>query len=71
MSSDYSFELYERLTEILPDPMSTKHTFTVAKDEVTGIFKGTLEADKNDFKYDIQRAVTEVVEEIVAKALDD
>jgi|TARA_Y100000592_G_C5474921_1_gene321729 hypothetical protein len=83
MSSDYSFELYERLTEILPDPMSTKHTFTVAKDEVTGIFKGTLDiqlppiivtkykADKNDFKYDIQRAVTEVVEEIVAKALDD
>lgn len=59
------------------------HLFTVSKDEVTGIWKGTLDielppivvtkykADKSDFKYDIQRAVTEIVEEIVSKVMDD
>lgn len=59
------------------------HQFTTAKDEITGIWKGTLDielppivvtrykADKNDFKYDIQRAVTEVVEEIVSKVMDE
>ena len=53
--------------------------FTVAKDEVTGVYKGTLDiqlppicvtrykADKNDFKYEMQRAVTEVVEAIIEK----
>lgn len=59
------------------------HEFTVAKDEITGIWKGTLDielpqiivtkykADKSDFKYDIQRAVTEIVEEIVSKVMDE
>ena len=61
----------------------TNHEFTASKDEVTGIWKGTLDielppiivtrykADKKDFKYDIQRAVTEVVEEIVSKVMDE
>ena len=49
----------------------------------TGIYKGTLDiqlppicvtrykADKNDFKYEMQRAVTEVVEAIIEKHMDD
>ena len=57
--------------------------FTVAKDEVTGVYKGTRDiqlppicvtrykADRNDFKYEMQRAVTEVVEAILEKHLDD
>lgn len=57
--------------------------YTVAKDEVTGVYKATLDvklppicvtrfkADKNDFKYEMQRAVTEVVEAIIEKYLDD
>ena len=63
--------------------MTSDFQFTVAKDEVTGIYKGTLDiqlppinvtrykADKNDFKYEMQRAVTEVVEAIIEKHLDD
>ena len=50
--------------------MTSDFQFTVAKDEVTGIYKGTLDiqlppicvtrykADKNDFKYEMSRAVT-------------
>ena len=61
----------------------TNHEFTASRDEITGIWKSTLDiqlppiivtrykADKNDFKYDIQRAVTEVVEEIVSKVMDE
>ena len=57
--------------------MTSDFQFTVAKDEVTGIYKGTLDiqlppicvtrykADKNDFKYEMSRAVTEVVEEFM------
>ena len=52
--------------------MTSDFQFTVAKDEITGIYKGTLDiqlppicvtrykADKNDFKYEMSRAVTEV-----------
>ena len=28
-------------------------------------------ADRNDFKYEIRRAVSEIVEEVVEKAIDD
>jgi hypothetical protein len=63
--------------------MTSDFQFTVAKDEITGIYKGTLDiqlppitvtrykADKSDFKYEMQRAVTEVVEAIIEKNLDD
>jgi hypothetical protein len=63
--------------------MTSDFQFTVAKDEVTGIYKGTLDiqlppicvtrykADKNDFKYEMSRAVTEVVEAIIEKNMDD
>ena len=57
--------------------------FTISKDEVTGIYKGTLDiqlppicvtrykADKNDLKYDMSRAVGEVVEAIIEKNIDN
>ena len=60
-----------------------KTNFVVSKDEHFCIYKGTLDillppisvtkykADRNDFKYEMSRAVTEIVEEIVQKALDD
>lgn len=58
-------------------------SYTVSKDEVTGVYKATLDvqlppicvtrykADKNDFKYEMSRAVTEVVEAIIEKNMDD
>ena len=58
-------------------------TFNTEKDPSTGLWVGTAtlnlpeitvsryKADKNDFKYEIQRALTEVVEQIVEKHLDD
>ena len=60
-----------------------KTNFEVSKDEHFCFYKGTLDiqlppisvtkykADRNDFKYEMSRAVTEIVEEIVQKALDD
>ena len=66
-----------------PTQMTSDFQYTVAKDEVTGVYKATLDvqlppicvtrykADKNDFKYEMQRAVTEVVEAIIEKQLDD
>ena len=57
--------------------------YTVSRDEVTGVYKGTLDnqlppicvtrykADKNDFKYEMQRAVTDVVEAIIEKHMED
>ncbi len=63
--------------------MTSDFQFTVAKDEITGIYSGTLDfqvppitvtrymVDKNDFKYEMQRAVTDVVEAIIEKNLDD
>ena len=63
--------------------MTSDFQFTVAKDEVTGIYKGTLDiqlppicvtrykADKNDFKYEMRRAIEEMVGEIVEKVIDE
>jgi hypothetical protein len=57
--------------------------YNVEKDPNLGLYKATLtvglpeitvirhKADRNDFKYDLRRAVSELVEEIVEKHLDD
>ena len=57
--------------------------FTVTKNQELGLYEGTFtvalppitvtryKADRNDFKYEIRRAVSEIVEEIVEKAIDD
>ena len=97
MSSDYEIDLrdelydsslsediYERVKESLPTVTASRNTqYTVARDEVTGIFKGTMDiklptvcvsvykANRDDIKYALNRAVCEVVEEIVTKALED
>lgn len=63
--------------------MTSDFNFTVSKDEVTGIYKGTLDiqlppicvtrykSDKNDFKYEMSRAVTEIVEQIIERRMED
>ena len=57
--------------------------FTTEKDAATGLYKGTLtvklpeltapryKADRNDFKYEMRRAISEIVEEIIEKGIDD
>jgi hypothetical protein len=57
--------------------------FNVEKDTATGLYKGTLtvtlpeltavryKADRNDFKYEMRRAISEIVEEIIEKGIDD
>ena len=57
--------------------------FTVSKNAELGLYEGTFtitlppltvtryKADRNDFKYEIRRAVSEIVEEIVEKAIDE
>ena len=57
--------------------------FDIEKDHELGLYKGTFsiamppievvryKADRNDFKYEIRRAVSEIVEEIVEKVIDD
>ena len=57
--------------------------FDVTKNVDLGLYEGTLtvtlptitvtryKADRNDFKYEMRRAVSEIVEEIVEKAIDD
>ena len=57
--------------------------FNVEKDADTGLYKGTLtvnlpeltatryKADKNDFKYEMRRAVSEIVEELIEKNIDE
>ena len=57
--------------------------FNVGKDTATGLYKGTLtvnlpeltavryKADRNDFKYEMRRAISEIVEEIIEKGIDD
>jgi hypothetical protein len=57
--------------------------FNVEKDTVTGLYKGTLtvslpelsvvryKADRNDFKYEMRRAISEIVEEMIEKGIDD
>ena len=58
-------------------------TFDCTKNEDLGLYEGTLcvklpeisvtryKADRNDFKYELRRAVSEIVEEIIEKNLDD
>jgi hypothetical protein len=58
-------------------------TFDCTKNEDLGLYEGTLcvrlpeisvtryKADRNDFKYEMRRAVSEIVEEIIEKHLDD
>ena len=58
-------------------------TFDCTKNEELGLYEGTLcirlpeisvtryKADRNDFKYEMRRAVSEIVEEIIEKHLDD
>ena len=57
--------------------------YEVTKDESLGLYRGTLtvglpeitverfKADRSDFKYELRRAVSEIVEEIIEKQLDD
>jgi len=57
--------------------------FTCTKNDDLGLYEGTLtvnlpeitvtryKADRNDFKYELRRAVSEIVEEIVEKYIDD
>jgi hypothetical protein len=56
--------------------------FTVEKDQATGLYKGTVvvhlpeltavryKADRNDFKYEMRRAISEIVEEMIEKGID-
>lgn len=57
--------------------------FVVEKDEATNLYKGTItvqlpelsavryKADRNDFKYEMRRAISEIVEEMIEKGIDD
>ena len=57
-------------------------TFDCVKNEELGLYEGTLcvtlppivvtryKADRNDFKYEMRRAVSEIVEEIIEKQLN-
>ena len=57
--------------------------FTCTKNDDLGLYEGTMtvnlpeitvtryKADRNDFKYELRRAVSEIVEEIVEKYIDD
>jgi len=57
--------------------------YDVTKNKDLGLYEATLsvtlptitvtryKADRDDFKYEISRAVTEIVEEIVQKAIDN
>ncbi len=57
--------------------------YNVEKNADLGLYEATLtvdlptikvtrfKADKSDFKYEMRRAVSEIVEEIVEKAIDD
>ena len=58
-------------------------TYKVEKDHDLGLYAATMtvnlpeitvtryKADKNDFKYEMRRAVSEIVEEIIEKQIDD
>jgi len=57
--------------------------FKVEEDAATGLYKGTLtvklpeltatryKADKTDFKHDMRRAISRIVEEIIEKGIDE
>ena len=63
--------------------MMMNSDFTVEKNTELGLYEGTFtislppitvtryKADRNDFKYEMRRAVSEIVEEIVEKVIDD
>ena len=63
--------------------MMTTSDFTVEKNAELGLYEGTLtiqlptisvtryKADRSDFKYEMRRAVSEIVEEIVEKVIDE
>ena len=63
--------------------MTMTSEFTVTKNTELGLYEGTFtvnlppitvtryKADRNDFKYEMRRAVSEIVEEIVEKVIDD
>ena len=58
-------------------------TFDCTKNEDLGLYEGTCcvrlpeisvtryKADRSDFKYEMRRAVSEIVEEIIEKQLND
>jgi len=58
-------------------------TFDCTKHDELGVYEGTLcvklpeisvtryKADRSDFKYEMRRAVSEIVEEIIEKHLND
>ena len=57
--------------------------FNVTKNQDLGLYEGTLtvklpeitvtryKADRSDFKYEMRRAVSEIVEEIIEKRIED
>ncbi len=57
--------------------------YETKKNSELGLYEGTLtvelpkitvtryKADRNDFKYELRRAVSEIVEEIIEKGIDD
>lgn len=57
--------------------------FQVNKNEALGLYEGTItveipsitvtryKADRNDFKYEMRRAVSEIVEELIEKNIDE
>lgn len=57
--------------------------YETKKNNELGLYEATLtvelpkvtvtryKADRNDFKYEMRRAVSEIVEEIIEKAIDD
>ena len=63
--------------------MTMTSDFTVEKNPDLGLYEGTLtvqlptisvtryKADRSDFKYEMRRAVSEIVEEIVEKLVDE
>ena len=58
-------------------------SFDCVKNEDLGLYEGTLcvklpeisvtryKADRNDFKYEMRRAVSEIVEEIIEKHIEE
>ena len=57
--------------------------YTIEKNDDLGLYEATLtvdlpqirvtryKADRNDFKYEMRRAVSEIVEEIIEKRIED
>ena len=57
--------------------------FQIKKNDELGLYEGTMtvdipsitvtryKADRNDFKYEMRRAVSEIVEELIEKNIDE